>query len=133
MGEKQFLSKSDQTCNVMIVHCMKRETWNRVKDKSYFGEESIETEGFIHCSPVDYLWRVTPNFKDIEDDLVILCIDTNRLESEVRWEDGDNCVRYYPHVYGLINMDAVTSVLPYLKDEDGTWIKNEEFENIPDK
>lgn len=117
----------------MILHCMKRETWEEIKDKKYFGEESIELEGFIHCSPVEYMWRVTPNFKNLTDELVILCIDTNKLESEVRWEDGDNCGRNYPHVYGLINLDAVILVLPYLKDKNGNWVKNDELKNVPDK
>jgi len=117
----------------MILHCTKRETWERVKRERYFGEKSIEVEGFIHCSSVEYMWRVAPNFEDVEDELVLLCIDTDKLEAEVRWEDGDNSGRCYPHVYGLINLDAVTAVLPYLKNKDGTWIKNEELSNIPNQ
>ena len=117
----------------MILHCMKRETWERVKCERYFGEKSIEAEGFIHCSSVDYMWRVAPNFEDVEDELVLLCIDTDKLEAEVRWEDGDNSGRSYPHVYGLINLDAVIAVLPYLKNKDGTWIKNDELSCIPNK
>lgn len=117
----------------MILHCMKKENWKEVKNKRYFGEKNIELEGFIHCSPVEYMWRVAPNFKDTSDELVLLCIDTEKLESEIRWEDGDNCGRSYPHVYGLINLDAVTAVLPYLKDENGVWIKNNELEDIPNK
>ena len=43
-----------------------------------------------------------------------------RLEwVELRYEDGDNCGREYPHVYGLINNNAVITVLPYLRDKDG--------------
>ena len=42
---------------------MKRETWAKVKSGKYFGVRNIELEGFIHCSPVEYMWRVTPNFK----------------------------------------------------------------------
>lgn len=117
----------------MILHCMKKETWEKVQNNKYFGEKSLELEGFIHCSPVEYMWRIAPIFKDTTDELVLLCIDIDKLESEVRWEDGDNCVRCYPHVYGLINVDAVIKVLPYLKDEKGNWIKNHELKHIPDK
>jgi len=112
---------------------MKKATWEQVKDQRYFGDKSIEMEGFVHCSPVEYMWRVAPNFENITDELVLLCIDENKLEAEVKWEDGDNCGRSYPHVYGLINTDAVIMILPYLKDEDGNWIKNKELEGIPDK
>lgn len=117
----------------MILHCMKKEIWEEIKNKKFYGEDNIKSEGFIHCSPVEYLWRVAPNFQTITDELVLLCIDTDKLESEVRWEDGDNCGRCYPHVYGLINLDAVTTVLPYLKDEIGNWIKNDELKDILNK
>lgn len=60
-------------------------------------------------------------------------IDTDKLEVEVRWEDGDDSGGSYPHIYGLINLDAVTAVLPYLRDENGMWIKNDELDSIPDK
>jgi len=124
-----ILKRSD----IVILHCMKKETWEKVKDNKYFGEKSLELEGFVHCSPVEYMWRVAPNFKDVTDELVLLCIDTDKLKSEVRWEDGDKCGRSYPHVYGLINTDAVTKVLPYLKDENGNWIKNDELKHIQDR
>ena len=64
---------------------------------------------------------------------MIVCIDEEKLESEVRYEDGDNCGRAYPHVYGLVNNNAVASVLPFLKDEDGKYVKNPEFAEIEDK
>lgn len=79
------------------------------------------------------MWRVAPNFKILIDILVLLCIDTDKLESEVRWEDLDNCGRSYPHVYGLFNLNAVVTVLPYLKDENGTWTKNDELKNNSNK
>jgi hypothetical protein len=36
-------------------------------------------------------------------------------------------------VYGLINNSAVLEVLPFLKDEDGNWLKNDEFLDYPDE
>jgi uncharacterized protein (DUF952 family) len=118
---------------MIILHCIKKETWEEAKNKKYFGEKNIAADGFIHCSPVKYMWRVAPNFKNVMDEMVLLCIDMERLGSEVRWEDGDHCGRFYPHVYGLINLDAVTAVLPYLKDTEGNWIKNDELMGVADE
>lgn len=114
----------------MILHCMKKDTWEEDKYKQYIGEQNLEQDGYIHCSPVEYMWRVTPNFSHIRDELVLLYIDTDKLESEVRWEDGDNCGRSYPHVYGPINTNAVITVLPYMRDKHGIWIKNDELKDI---
>ena len=117
----------------MILHCMKKAIWEKRNDKTVWGKQNIQSDGFIHCSTVEYFWRVAPNFKDIEEELVLLCIDENKLNAEVRYAAGDNCGRFYPHGYGLINNDAVIAVLPFIKDEDGNYIKNPELAHIKDK
>ena len=117
----------------MILHCMKKITWETRKNKEYWGKRNVDAEGFIHCSTIEYFWRVAPNFTDVEEELVLICIDENKLEAEVRYEDGDNCGREYPHVYGMINNDAVMIVLPFLRDKDGIWQKNTEFSDVQDK
>ena len=117
----------------MILHCMKKSTWETRKNKEYWGKRNIDAEGFIHCSTIEYFWRVAPNFADVEEELVLICIDENKLEAELRYEDGDNCGREYPHVYGMINNKAVMTVFLFIKDKDGVWQKNPEFSDIQDK
>ena len=41
-------------------------------------------------------------------DLVLLWIDPEKLTSEIRWENVDGTL--FPHIYGPINLDAVSSV-----------------------
>ena len=115
-----------------LLHCMKKSTWEERKNREFWGRRNIETEGFIHCSQPEYFWRVAPNFDGIKDEMVILCIDENKLSAKVRYEDGDGCGRSYPHVYGMINSSAVTAVLPLLRDGNG-WVKNPELEIFEDK
>ncbi len=117
----------------MILHCMKKSTWEEVKNKGIWGKELIEKEGFIHCSTIEYFWRVAPNFKGIKDEMVLLCIDEEKLSSKVCYEDGDNCGRFYPHIYGVINNSCVIKVLPFLRSNDGKFIKNIELAHIEDK
>ncbi len=117
----------------MILHCMTKTAWEEIKHEKFWGHHSIEMEGFIHCSSVEYFWRVAPNFKDVKEVLVIVCLDEAKLTAEVRYEDGDNCGRYYPHIYGLVNNDAVVAVLPFNRDENGVYIKNSEFAHIENK
>lgn len=117
----------------MIAHCMKKNTWNKLRNDAYWGYQDLENEDLIHCSPIKYLWRVLPNFENEEEELVIICIDEEKLKAEVRYEDDDGCGRYYPHVYGPINSDAVTMVLDYLKDDEGHYMKNPELGDIADE
>lgn len=117
----------------MILHCIRKVEWNKVKDKKQWGKDLIEKDGFIHCSTLEFFWRVAPNFNDINEELIILLIDENKLISPIKYEDGDNSGRYYPHVYGEINNDAIIKILPFLKDKNGNYIKNEELKFIEDK
>ncbi|MBQ3091500.1 MAG: DUF952 domain-containing protein [Clostridia bacterium] len=117
----------------MILHCMKKALWEQRKDLERWGEEEIARAGCVHCSSVAFLWRVAPNFGSIDEPLVLLCIDETKLEAEVRYEDDGNYGRTYPHIYGLVNNDAVIDVLPYLKDSEGNYIKNPQFAHIEDK
>lgn len=109
---------------------MRKSLWEERRNKKFWGKRNLEADGFIHCSPVEYFWRVAPNFKEIKDEMVLLCIDENRLTAKLLYEDGDSCGRAYPHVYGLINNDAVIRVLPFLRDVEGNYQKNPEFSNI---
>lgn len=117
----------------MILHCMEEKLWNKVKNKKFFGKNDLEKFGFIHCSTVEYFWRVAPNFKDVKEPLVLICIDENKLTSQIKYEDSDNFGRYYPHVYGEVNTDSVIQVLPFLRDDNGDYIKNSEFDDIVEK
>ena len=86
----------------------------------------------LHCSSIEYFWRIAWLFEEEQEEFVIVCIDEEKLESEVRYEDGDNCGRAYPHIYGLVNNSAVVDILSFLRDESGKYVKNPEFLEIDD-
>ena len=116
-----------------ILHCMKESRWQQVKDQECWGQDSLEAFGFVHCSTVEYFWRVAPNFSDVTEPMVLVLFDEAKLTAEVKYEDGDDCGRTYPHVYGLVNREAVVGVLPFLRDENGAYRKNPEFSHIDEK
>ena len=92
-----------------IFHITTREVWERQKPSGSYRHESLETEGFIHCSnegQVEATWR---RIFDGKSGLVILEINVERLTSELRYEEGEPG-EPFPHVYGPLNVDAVTSV-----------------------
>lgn len=112
---------------MIIIHSVKEAFWNGYRDKPYYGEDSLEQFGFIHCSEVSTYQWVAPNFKEETDPYVLLVIDTDLLQSPLIWEDLRNCGMFYPHIYGLLNTDAVIAVLPHLWSKDKEWVKNPEL------
>ena len=92
----------------MIYHIVLPETWERVKDKTFYEAESLAGEGFIHCSYADQVDGVLERYYSDASEVVILSLDANRLTSPLVSEPSTNN-EPYPHVYGPINLDAVVS------------------------
>lgn len=93
---------------MFIYHIVLPETWESVKDDPTYSAESLETEGFIHCSYENQLDGVIGRYYADASDLVILEIDPARLESKLISEPSTGG-EDYPHIYGPINLDAVIS------------------------
>lgn len=85
---------------------------------------SLHTEGFIHCStPVQVHLPANRLFAG-RDDIMLLVIDEQGLDAEVRWEPGvpgDPESMRFPHVYGTIPVAAVQAAYPYRPGPDGTF------------
>ena len=118
---------------MMVLHCMPLARWEQLQGADCFGEASVAAEGFVHCSSIEYFWRVAPNFLNDTEPLALLMLDVDKIPAEIRWEDSDNCGRAYPHVYGTVPTRAVAAVLPFLRNADGSWCKNEELSAFADR
>jgi uncharacterized protein (DUF952 family) len=67
--------------------------------------------GFIHgCRNAEQVAKVQQLFYADLDDLVLLVIDTDRLEAPVRYETADGEV--FPHIHGPLTLEAVIEVRP---------------------
>lgn len=104
-----------------------------MKNSAYYSSESLSAEGFIHCSPIEYFHRVAPNFKEIKEDLLLLLLEEDKIEARSAGKTLRILVEPLPHIYGPLNLSSVTAVLPFLKDEEGTFIKNPELIDYENK
>lgn len=75
---------------------------------------TLDDEGFIHCSSTaEQVHRVASLFYRGLDGLVLLTIDPWRVGAPVRWEPVGPAGEEFPHIYGPLPVDAVTSARPY--------------------
>jgi uncharacterized protein (DUF952 family) len=109
--------------DLYILHSVKKDDFDI--DKNYYGQNSIDRFGFIHCSDFDTYYLVAPNFKNESDERLLLVINTDKVNADIKWEDGGGV--NFPHIYGLLNVDSVEEVLPHLWTENKIWIPNEEL------
>lgn len=84
-------------------------------------DPSLEREGFIHCStPEQVLIPANERFAG-RPDLVLLVIDPSVLSSKLVFEDSYGSGNEFPHIYGPIDVDAVTAIVPFPCGDDGTF------------
>jgi uncharacterized protein (DUF952 family) len=94
---------------MLIYHVVLPETWENFKDKDFYEAESLQTEGFIHCSFAHQLNAVLQRYYADKKHVLILTIDPAELISKVIEESSTNN-EIYPHIYGGINTGAIVDI-----------------------
>jgi len=80
---------------------------------------TLAEQGFIHCSLRHQLRGVADQYYADADDLVLLVIDSSRVDAPIRYEAPADGLEEYPHIYGPLPAEAVTAVVPVCRDQDG--------------
>ncbi|MBK9924539.1 MAG: DUF952 domain-containing protein [Anaerolineales bacterium] len=113
----------------MIFHITSRTAWQAAQAKGEYTVESLETEGFIHCSTATQVLPVAEKYYAGQNGLLLLVIDPTLLSSTLKWEDpsggapppGVAVGEPFPHIYGPINLDAVVNTLSFVMDSNGAF------------
>ncbi len=113
----------------MILHITEREAWEQAKNSGRYEAESLHSQGFIHCSRPDQVIPVANCLFRGQTSLVLLCIDTDRAVPEICHENLEGGSELFPHIYGALNLDAVTAVLDFEPGCDGRFALPEELKD----
>ncbi len=109
--------------NDPLLHITRQGSWAEAQTCGHYSAKTLPTDGFIHCSKADQVLRVADTYYKHQKDLVLLVIDPQKVKAEVRWEAGvDTPDELYPHIYGPLNLDAVTSVFDFKAGDDGKFL-----------
>lgn len=115
-------------CNQMIYHITTKAAWKAAMRSQTYRADSLETQGFIHTSGREQITRVADAVYRGQRDLVLLVIDPEMLQPELRWEAPDPTIpaehqpaEQFPHIYGPVNTDAVIQVVDFPAQRDGSF------------
>jgi len=105
-----------------IYHMIESEAWAMAQGRTTYEAPSLATEGFIHCTAGERNLVAVANrhYAHSAGDWLVLVLDPARITSEVRWELQPDAM-VYPHIYGLLILDAVVEVCSFPRSEDGTF------------
>ncbi|MDZ4795678.1 MAG: DUF952 domain-containing protein [Bacteroidota bacterium] len=95
----------------LIYHVTTAADWKLAKEKCNYEHPSLEGEGFIHCSQDHQVAGVLERYFAGQTNLLKLVIDTDKLSSKFVFDWSPSTADTFPHVYGPINIDAVTEVI----------------------
>ncbi|HTU20865.1 MAG TPA: DUF952 domain-containing protein [Gemmataceae bacterium] len=102
-----------------IYHLVPRSVWEDNPNQPY-RPESLEREGFIHCSFAEQVAASANRFYADAPELLLLHIDVDRLRSSLR-EEESGTGEIFPHIHGPLNRDAVASVETLDRGPEGRW------------
>ncbi|WP_345240353.1 DUF952 domain-containing protein [Pontibacillus salipaludis] len=111
----------------MVIHMMSKSEWTIVQDEGLYRPDSLESEGFIHCATPDQTVYVANTFFEGQSGLVLLVIDPRKVQADLVYEDLIAAGTLFPHIYGPLNLDAVTKVVSFEPNEQGEFIRPTEI------
>jgi uncharacterized protein (DUF952 family) len=99
----------------MIFHITTPEYWEKWAELNHFEPPTFQVEGFIHNCTESQIDGVLERYFDGVNQIVLLHVDTELLESPLEWEIGTND-ELFPHIYGSLNKTAVVGVEVLIRD-----------------
>ncbi|PFM63401.1 hypothetical protein COJ48_15585 [Bacillus cereus] len=100
----------------MITKVITKRNWKIAKTTGEINESSLIEEGFIHCSFLEQALKVAEKHFSHEEEVLLLTIDPSLVKAEIKYELASNG-QEYPHVYGVINVEAIIDVVPFPKEK----------------
>lgn len=103
-----------------LFHIVEQTAWQTAQAAGNYQPASLETEGFIHLSSEEQVIGTANRFYRGQMGLVLLEIERDRLQSKLRYDTVPGHGTF-PHLYGPLNLDAVTKVWHFNPNPDGIF------------
>jgi uncharacterized protein (DUF952 family) len=94
----------------MIYHVITSTDWQKAVQQGFYEAASLALEGFIHTSKAEQVQGVIERYYKGQSDLLLLHIDETKLTAPLKNELAPSVNEMFPHIYGRLNIDAVTKV-----------------------
>jgi uncharacterized protein (DUF952 family) len=109
----------------IIYHIATAADWAQAQQDGHYTtstrDRTLAEEGFIHASTAEQVALVANAFYQGVPDLVLLVIDTDLVDQEIRYEHVPGQALPYPHIYGPLNPSAVIQTRPFTPAPDGKF------------
>ncbi len=101
-----------------IYHIVQKTDWVRALAGGVYKVDSLDSQGFIHMSKEEQVNSVANSAFKGEEDLLLLCIDYEKIKDRVSWEGEEDYGENFPHLYGPSHLDAVVKIVAFKPDQN---------------
>jgi uncharacterized protein (DUF952 family) len=115
-------NKQDMTDNPYVYHIVPAAAWAQAQAEGNYAPVSIQAEGFIHCSNLDQVTGSANLFFTGQTQLKLLQITVAQLDAKLVYENTTGGIELFPHLYGELNLNAVSQVFDLGTDANGQFV-----------
>jgi len=87
-------------------------------DKSFAGAPVDLADGYIHLSAADQLQGTLDKHFAGQQGLWLVAVDLDAIAEQIKWEESRGGA-LFPHLYGVLTLDAVLAWSPVEYEPDG--------------
>lgn len=102
---------------MIIFHITDSDTWKENYDGDQYFAPSLKQVGFIHCCLEDQINFVLDRWFQGTEDLLMITLESEKIQSRVVFENLEGGETLFPHVYGPIQNSEILSIKPFKKEE----------------
>ena len=116
-----------------IIAITRQDTWEQAQRAGEYTQSTLDSTlaevGFIHCSFPDQTLEIANRRFGDRDNLILLFIDEDKVKAPVKHEGAlSGRAGTFPHIYGVLNTDAVYTTAPLQKNDKGEFIAPNELQ-----
>lgn len=105
----------------LIFHITTEENFNAFKKNKNYEPESLDEDGFIHCSSGHQVENTANEKFAGQDRILLLVIDVTALNSKIKYEKDPESGKKYPHIYGPLDTNAIIDKIEVLAEDSGDF------------
>lgn len=104
-----------------VFHILDRPAWEAFRRSGQYAPESLNLEGFIHCSLAEQVAETANRFYAGRDNLVLLEIDPAGLGNALIFEPAADHPGDFPHIYQPLKLPSVVTAHDFSPGKGGRF------------
>jgi uncharacterized protein (DUF952 family) len=105
----------------LLFHITTKEEWKKFTNSGNYEPESIDSQGFIHCSTGEQVEDTANRLFGDNDEILLLVIDATMLREDIKYEEDESTGQKYPHLYNPLNTNAIIDKISIKAEDNGQF------------